>query len=465
MSSAGTSPPLRPSVFISYASEDRAAARALRDALSAAGLEVWYDENELVGGDAWDQKIRRQIRDCDYFMPIISEATERRKEGYFRREWRLASERTMDMADDVLFLLPVGIDNTSETNARVPDKFLNVQWLRLPGGQSTPALDALVKRLLAGDHVALPRPPLMKRIPLVPPHLVDETTAPWAMRGGATEAARPTPRVSDADTDRPPPMPPFPAAPEKSGVGPWLKFSAELVWWFVTATWLLVTRMPRWSRVLLLIWVLFSVIGTFKWSNPTAAQRKRPSSEMTPIASKEVKMALESAKQALADANLGKDGKPPGDHPRTGTEGVRRPTKNAIDPAAAGKVLVLTPFSDDVDPASAPFVTAVFAACSEKLQRSRPADTAVTEISVGRPNEESLAALGRNLGARVILGGRVVIANGTPTLSVLLVRMPAGTLAWSGEYPIKDGNSDIVANKISAAVLDAIPAARAKPPK
>src|SRR5438270_10483578 len=122
MSSVGNPPPaLRPSVFISYASEDRAAARALRDTLASGGLEVWYDENELGGGDAWDQKIRRQIRDCDYFMPVISASTERRKEGYFRREWRLAAERTMDMADDVLFLLPVVIDGTSEAGARVPD--------------------------------------------------------------------------------------------------------------------------------------------------------------------------------------------------------------------------------------------------------------------------------------------------------------------------------------------------------
>src|SRR3954462_5983613 len=115
MSSAGNPPPApRPSVFISYASDDRAAARKMRDTLASAGLEVWYDENELGGGDAWDQKIRKQIRDCDYFMPVISAVTERRKEGYFRREGRLACERTLDMADDVLFLLPVSIDETSE---------------------------------------------------------------------------------------------------------------------------------------------------------------------------------------------------------------------------------------------------------------------------------------------------------------------------------------------------------------
>src|SRR5215475_6477571 len=90
-------PPPRPSVFLSYASEDRQAAQALRDALPTFGLEVWYDESALLGGDAWDQKIRRQIRECDYFMPVISAQTEARPEGYFRREWRLAVERTLDM--------------------------------------------------------------------------------------------------------------------------------------------------------------------------------------------------------------------------------------------------------------------------------------------------------------------------------------------------------------------------------
>ena len=39
-----TTPPL-PSVFISYASADRAAARLLRDCLAEAGLEVWLDRS------------------------------------------------------------------------------------------------------------------------------------------------------------------------------------------------------------------------------------------------------------------------------------------------------------------------------------------------------------------------------------------------------------------------------------
>src|SRR5580658_836875 len=147
-----------PTVFLSYASQDREAARRLGDALRGYGLDVWYDESELGGGDAWDQKIRRQIRECDYFMPLVSAQTEARHEGYFRREWRIAVERTLDMADDHPFLLPVVIDDTDQASARVPERFSTVQWLKVPNGQATPALAALCQRLRSGQAAAKPAP-------------------------------------------------------------------------------------------------------------------------------------------------------------------------------------------------------------------------------------------------------------------------------------------------------------------
>jgi hypothetical protein len=55
---------------------------------------VWFDQSELVGGDAWDQKIRRQIKECALFVPVISASTQAPPEGYFRLEWRRADQRT-----------------------------------------------------------------------------------------------------------------------------------------------------------------------------------------------------------------------------------------------------------------------------------------------------------------------------------------------------------------------------------
>ena len=126
-------------VFLSYASEDADAAQRICAALRAAGIEVWFDRSELRGGDAWDNAIRRQIRTCALFIPVISIHTHARVEGYFRLEWKLAVDRSYLIAPERAFLLPIVIDATREGDALVPDKFREVQWTRLPGGGSPPA--------------------------------------------------------------------------------------------------------------------------------------------------------------------------------------------------------------------------------------------------------------------------------------------------------------------------------------
>ncbi|HWA85260.1 MAG TPA: TIR domain-containing protein, partial [Opitutus sp.] len=140
-------------VFLSYASQDAAAARRICDALRAADVEVWFDQSELVGGDAWDQKIRKQIRECALLIPVISQTTQGRREAYFRLEWKLADERTHLMAKGTPFLLPVTIDETSDRDALVPDSFLAVQWTKAPGGELPAAFGARLKRLLGGGIV------------------------------------------------------------------------------------------------------------------------------------------------------------------------------------------------------------------------------------------------------------------------------------------------------------------------
>src|SRR5207247_1612492 len=93
-------------VFISYASQDAEAALKICGALRGAGVEVWFDQSELRGGDAWDARIRKQIKECALFVPVISRNTQERREGYFRREWKQAVHRLDDIADNVPFLVP-----------------------------------------------------------------------------------------------------------------------------------------------------------------------------------------------------------------------------------------------------------------------------------------------------------------------------------------------------------------------
>ena len=147
-----TEPPR--AAFLSYASQDAEAAQRICEALRAGGIEVWFDQSELRGGDAWDQSIRKQIKTCALFMPIVSRNTHARGEGYFRLEWKLAIDRSHLIASDLPFLLPVVIDDTPDTDDRVPERFREIQWTHLPGGATSPAFVERVKRLLSGEASA-----------------------------------------------------------------------------------------------------------------------------------------------------------------------------------------------------------------------------------------------------------------------------------------------------------------------
>lgn len=137
-------------VFLSYASQDSEIAQGICDALREVGLEVWFDQNELRGGDAWDASIRKQIMGCALFVALITDNTNARSEGYFRLEWKLAIDRSHLMADDQAFLLPVLLGAMRESSARVPEAFRTRQWLQLEDASAPAALVERVQQLLGG---------------------------------------------------------------------------------------------------------------------------------------------------------------------------------------------------------------------------------------------------------------------------------------------------------------------------
>jgi TolB-like protein/tetratricopeptide (TPR) repeat protein len=153
-------------VFLSYASQDAEAAQRICAALRSAGVEVWFDQSELRGGDAWDQSIRKQIKTCALFLPIISKHTHDRAEGYFRLEWKLAVDRSHLIMANKAFLVPVVIDETVDDDENVPEKFREVQWTRLPAGETPPEFVTRTQQLLSGES---PQSPTLARGPAAAP--------------------------------------------------------------------------------------------------------------------------------------------------------------------------------------------------------------------------------------------------------------------------------------------------------
>lgn len=122
-------------VFISYAHEDRDAARALRGALEQAEIDVWMDEERLEGGDLWNERIRRAIESASLFIPLFSEHTLTPKRRFFRTEWDYALTERRRASPTRPFVLPVAIDIIDPGAAEIPQGFREAHWESLSGGQ------------------------------------------------------------------------------------------------------------------------------------------------------------------------------------------------------------------------------------------------------------------------------------------------------------------------------------------
>ena len=124
-------------VFVSYSRHDAPAVQRLVAALQAAGIDVWFDNQELKPGDAWATAILQGIQNCSLFIPIVSANTqnEDRSRAYFWREWNIADDLALGMAPGERFIVPVVVDDTDPYAAKVPARFKAANFARLPGGE------------------------------------------------------------------------------------------------------------------------------------------------------------------------------------------------------------------------------------------------------------------------------------------------------------------------------------------
>lgn len=59
-------------VFISHSNKDDALASQIASSLEKAGLEVWYDNYEVVPGENWADKIGRGLSESDAMVVLVT---------------------------------------------------------------------------------------------------------------------------------------------------------------------------------------------------------------------------------------------------------------------------------------------------------------------------------------------------------------------------------------------------------
>jgi TolB-like protein len=391
----------QPTVFLSYATQDRAAARALQAAMSSWGLEVWLDESELGGGEAWDQKIRKQIRECQFFMPLVSAQTESRLEGYFRREWRLAVERTLDMADGHLFLLPVVVDETHQATARVPEKFLAVQWLKVPGGQPTPALEALCRRIAAGQSTEPARKPAALPLPVA--------------------AAR----------NAPPEYPAFPL----QAPGQKLPYWMEVTIWAGQTVWARFRRLPKWVRMVAYVWLALALVSRCD-SSPREVEVITPAN-------------VEKLK-SIAQQYQGSSNKT--DIAKLGAQIAKEIASDGDTPTQKDPLLAIPFVATAGDAAGEKLADSAFAMVYGRLALSRHGHVALNDQAPASVNLDAAVDLARARHATYVLFGTLQKPGPDAVLQVQIATVADKSLVWSKSYPVAGADTASIAAEVETKV-------------
>lgn len=144
-------PDLNTDVFISYSRRDDFVAKKLYDGLTAKGLRVWYDRENLGIGDKFMDEIKQAIRKTRIFIPILSQHVieERNQSHPYRTEWETAMEVASTYGRN--FILPICEQGFDFYSASIPEKLQkhNADTYQVDKMDLAPFIDDVYNYLMA----------------------------------------------------------------------------------------------------------------------------------------------------------------------------------------------------------------------------------------------------------------------------------------------------------------------------
>ncbi len=105
-------------IFLAHANEDKPYIRKLYKKLKDNGLEPWLDEEDLMPGVKWDDKIEEAIKNARFFLACLSTHSVS-KTGYVQKELRMALRELERKAPGAIYFIPVLIEDIELPNITV----------------------------------------------------------------------------------------------------------------------------------------------------------------------------------------------------------------------------------------------------------------------------------------------------------------------------------------------------------
>jgi hypothetical protein len=112
-------------VFLCHASTDKPKVRELYRYLRRRGIQPWFDEEHLVGGQDWQVEIPKALATSDAIIICLTKNSVD-KEGYIQKEIKFALDKALEMPEGRIFLIPVKFEE-----CEVPFTLSRYQWVDL----------------------------------------------------------------------------------------------------------------------------------------------------------------------------------------------------------------------------------------------------------------------------------------------------------------------------------------------
>jgi hypothetical protein len=98
-------------IFLCHASEDKTPVREVYRRLRENGFQPWLDEEDLIGGQQWEQEIPVALQASDFILIFFSQNSIR-KIGYVQNEFKLALEAWRQTPEGMIRTIPVRLDDS-----------------------------------------------------------------------------------------------------------------------------------------------------------------------------------------------------------------------------------------------------------------------------------------------------------------------------------------------------------------
>jgi len=112
-------------VFLCHASTDKPKVRELYRYLKKRGIQPWFDEESLVGGQNWEVEIPKALATSDAIIICLTKNSVD-KEGYIQKEIKFALDKALQMPEGRIFLIPVKFEE-----CEIPFSLSPYHWVDL----------------------------------------------------------------------------------------------------------------------------------------------------------------------------------------------------------------------------------------------------------------------------------------------------------------------------------------------